>query len=75
MAIVVKMPASEVPAKVTDIDLEFFNANIFDTEKDEITILDYEVNIDVGGKIAQLGSRLINGVAKKISIIFFSNSD
>ena len=39
MAIVVKMPASELPVKVTDIDLEFFNANIFDTEKDEITFL------------------------------------
>ena len=39
MAIVVKMPASELPAKVTDIDLEFFNANIFDTTKDEIAFL------------------------------------
>ena len=40
MALIVKMPASELPAKVTDIDLEFFNANIFDTSKDdEITFL------------------------------------
>ena len=31
----------------------------------------YEVNVDVGGKIAQLGSRLINGVAKKMSDYFF----
>tara|TARA_Y100000590_G_scaffold370259_1_gene431981 strand:- start:262 stop:843 length:582 start_codon:yes stop_codon:yes gene_type:complete len=35
------------------------------------TTLSYEVNIDVGGKIAQLGSRLINGVAKKMSDYFF----
>ena len=40
-------------------------------EENGITTLNYEVNIDVGGKIAQLGSRLINGVAKKMSDYFF----
>ena len=35
------------------------------------TILIYEVNINVGGKIAQLGSRLIDGVAKKMADYFF----
>jgi len=40
-------------------------------EENEITILSYEVNLNVGGKIAQLGSRLINGVAKKMSDYFF----
>ena len=40
-------------------------------EENEITTLTYDVNIDVGGKIAQLGSRLINGVAKKMSDYFF----
>jgi len=40
-------------------------------EKNEITILTYEVNVNVGGKIAQLGSRLIDGVAKKMSDYFF----
>ena len=40
MAIVVKMPASELPVKPKDIDLDFFNKNIFDTTKeDEITFL------------------------------------
>jgi len=39
MAIVVKMPASELPAKPKDIDLDFFNKNIFDTSKDEIKFL------------------------------------
>tara|TARA_B100001250_G_scaffold170795_1_gene147076 strand:- start:133 stop:714 length:582 start_codon:yes stop_codon:yes gene_type:complete len=40
-------------------------------EEEGKTTLNYEVNIDVGGKIAQLGSRLINGVAKKMSDYFF----
>jgi uncharacterized protein len=35
--------------------------------------LQYEVEADVGGKIAQLGSRLINGVASKTADQFFSN--
>ncbi len=40
-------------------------------EKDGVTTLSYEVDVNVGGKIAQLGSRLINGVAKKMSDYFF----
>ena len=40
-------------------------------EEHGVTTLNYEVNITVGGKIAQLGSRLINGVAKKMSDYFF----
>ena len=40
-------------------------------EKNGSTTLIYEVNVDVGGKIAQLGSRLIAGVAKKMSDYFF----
>ena len=39
MAIVVKMSASELPVKPKDIDLDFFNKNIFDTGKDEIKFL------------------------------------
>ena len=41
------------------------------TEDNGVTTLNYQVNIDVGGKIAQLGSRLIDGVAKKMSDYFF----
>ena len=40
-------------------------------EENGITTLNYEVDVNVGGKIAQLGSRLINGVAKKMSDYFF----
>ncbi len=36
------------------------------------TVLHYEVKADVGGKLAQLGSRLIDGTAKKLSGEFFS---
>ena len=41
------------------------------TEENGLTTLSYKVDINVGGKIAQLGSRLIDGVAKKMSDYFF----
>ena len=47
------------------------SADINLTEENGSTILSYKVNVNVGGKIAQLGSRLINGVAKKMSDYFF----
>ena len=47
------------------------NAEVKLTEENEITTLTYEVDINVGGKVAQLGSRLIDGVAKKMSDYFF----
>ena len=47
------------------------SANVKLQEENGITILSYEVNVEVGGKIAQLGSRLIDGVAKKMSDYFF----
>ena len=37
------------------------------------TVLTYDVEAQVGGKIAQLGGRLINGVAKKYADEFFTN--
>ena len=37
------------------------------------TRLVYDVEAQVGGKIAQLGGRLINGVAKKYADEFFTN--
>ncbi|MEO3429545.1 carbon monoxide dehydrogenase subunit G [Pelagibius sp. CAU 1746] len=41
-------------------------------EDGEATVLHYEVKADVGGKLAQLGSRLVDGTAKKLSGEFFS---
>ncbi|MGC2783921.1 MAG: carbon monoxide dehydrogenase subunit G [Roseiarcus sp.] len=37
------------------------------------TLLRYDVEATVGGKIAQLGSRLIDGVAKNLADKFFTN--
>lgn len=37
------------------------------------TQLSYEVDAKVGGKLAQLGSRLIDGFAKKMAAQFFTN--
>ncbi|MEM9791833.1 MAG: SRPBCC domain-containing protein, partial [Pseudomonadota bacterium] len=36
------------------------------------TMLRYTASADVGGKLAQLGSRLIQGTAKKLSASFFT---
>ncbi|RFB78969.1 CoxG family protein [Methylovirgula sp. 4M-Z18] len=37
------------------------------------TVLSYNVEANVGGKIAQLGARLIDGTAKKLADQFFTN--
>ena len=47
------------------------SADVKLNEENGVTTLSYEVSINVGGKIAQLGSRLIDGVAKKMSDYFF----
>ena len=39
----------------------------------EGTELVYEVDAKVGGKIAQLGNRIINGFATKMANAFFDN--
>ncbi len=39
----------------------------------DATILHYTVKAEVGGKIAQLGSRLIDSTAKKLAGEFFEN--
>ena len=41
------------------------------SEEDGNTILTYDVEANVGGKIAQVGSRLIDMTAKKMADIFF----
>ena len=47
------------------------SADVILSEENKSTTLNYEVNVNVGGKIAQLGSRLIDGVAKKMADYFF----
>lgn len=37
------------------------------------TLLQYEVEAKVGGKLAQLGSRIVDGFAKKMADQFFNN--
>lgn len=41
------------------------------SEQDEGTLLAYEVEAQIGGKLAQLGQRLVNGAAKKLADDFF----
>jgi uncharacterized protein len=43
------------------------------TDKDGGTSLGYNVEAQIGGKLAQLGQRLINGAAKKMADEFFGN--
>ncbi len=42
------------------------------TEDGDATVLNYEANATVGGKLAQIGSRLIDATAKKMADDFFS---
>ncbi len=46
-------------------------ADVTLTEQGDQTLLDYAVHADVGGKLAQLGGRLLEGTAKKLSGEFF----
>ena len=41
------------------------------TPKDGGTLLTYNVEAQIGGKLAQLGQRLVNGAAKKLADEFF----
>ena len=40
--------------------------------KDGGTLLKYDVEAQIGGKLAQLGQRLVNGAAKKLADQFFA---
>lgn len=48
-------------------------ANVTLTEEEGGTRLSYDVEAKVGGKLAQLGSRIIDGFAKKMADQFFEN--
>jgi len=47
-------------------------AKVFLTDDDGATLLKYEVNAQVGGKLAQLGARLIDATAKQMAEQFFT---
>jgi carbon monoxide dehydrogenase subunit G len=42
-------------------------------EGPDVTILSYEVDAQIGGKLAQLGARLIDSTAKKLAGEFFAS--
>jgi carbon monoxide dehydrogenase subunit G len=42
------------------------------SDKDGGTLLSYNVEAQIGGKLAQLGQRLVNGAAKKLADDFFT---
>ena len=47
------------------------NAKVSLADKDGGTLLSYDVEAQIGGKLAQLGQRLINSAAKKTADDFF----
>lgn len=49
------------------------SADVSLQEKDGGTLLGYKVNVQISGKIAQLGSRLIDSTAKRLAGQFFEN--
>jgi hypothetical protein len=49
------------------------SASVNLTEDGSATILAYNVKANVGGKLAQLGARLIDGAARKMADEFFGN--
>ncbi len=48
------------------------SADVHLTEEGDETLLKYDAKADVGGKLAQIGSRLVQGSAKKMADDFFT---
>jgi hypothetical protein len=48
-------------------------ADVHLREEDGVTVLTYDVKAQVGGKLAQLGSRLIDSTSKKLAGQFFTS--
>jgi len=44
-----------------------------ESESADVTILHYDVDAQIGGKLAQLGQRLIDSTAKKLAAEFFAS--
>jgi len=47
------------------------SADVRLTEDGDSTVLEYEVHANVGGKLAQIGSRLVESTTRKIATTFF----
>ncbi|MEM1363183.1 MAG: carbon monoxide dehydrogenase subunit G [Pseudomonadota bacterium] len=43
------------------------------TSVDDTTVLNYEAKAEIGGKLAQLGSRLVQSTSKKLAAKFFKS--
>ena len=48
-------------------------ADVTLSKKGNVTVLSYKAKAEIGGKLAQLGSRLIQGTAKKLATKFFKS--
>ena len=48
------------------------NGKAVTADVDPRTLLTYNVEAQIGGKLAQLGQRLVNGAAKKLADDFFT---
>ena len=48
-------------------------ADVTLSKKGNATVLSYKAKAEIGGKLAQLGSRLIQGTAKKLATKFFKS--
>ena len=48
-------------------------ADVHLTEVEGGTLLKYDARAEIGGKLAQLGNRLVQGTAKKLSAQFFAD--
>lgn len=48
-------------------------ADVWLEDRGKETLLTYDAKAEIGGKLAQLGSRLVQGTAKKLAAKFFRN--
>ena len=48
-------------------------ADVTLSKKGDVTVLSYKAKAEIGGKLAQLGSRLIQSTAKKLAAKFFKS--
>jgi len=69
--------AAKVVLKIGPVKAKFSGDVVLDTagapDGPETTILRYKAKADIGGKLAQLGSRLVQSTAKKLAGKFFKS--